>query len=195
MVSILTKKMFRDLVEYWPQFLAITLVILCGIAALGTTRGSVKSLKASRDSYYRRYGMADLWVYVEKAPDSAVRKFGKLDGISRIRGRIVFDIPVDIAEGEETITGRIVSMPNPRDSSGEAPQTGLLDIHIEKGSYFTSSNKAQVIINAKFAEARSLSVGSEFQATLNDSKERLKVVGIARIYLHDTERSGFLSQP
>jgi putative ABC transport system permease protein len=179
-VSTLTKKMFRDLRDHWPQFLAVTLVILSGITALGTSRGSVQSLKASRDSYYSRYGMADMWVYVEKAPDNAVRKFGRLDGISRTRGRIVFDVPVDIAEGEETITGRIVSMPNPRDSSGKVSRTGLLDIHIEKGSYFTSSSEAQVIINAKFAEARSLSVGSEFQATLNDSKERLKVVGIAR---------------
>ena len=180
MVSVLAKKMFRDLIEHWPQFLAITLVILSGITALATSRGSVKSLKASRDSYYGRYGMADLWIYVEKAPDSAVRKFGKLDGISRLRGRIVFDVPVDIAEGEETITGRIVSMPNPRNISGESPRTGLLDIHIEKGSYFTSSKEAQVIINAMFAEARALEVGSEFQVTLNDSKESLKVVGIAR---------------
>jgi putative ABC transport system permease protein len=197
-VSTLNRKLLRDLKGHWAQFAAITAVILCGIAALTAARGAIHSLKATRDSYYAACGMADFWVYVEKAPANAVRKFARLPGVRKARGRIVFDVPVDIEGVDVTITGRVISMPVARASDGAAPRTGLLDIELADGRYFTGSEREVVIVNRKFAEARKLTVGSSIHATLNDRKVKLKIVGIAQSpeYVYTIRgRADFLPDP
>jgi putative ABC transport system permease protein len=105
-VSTLNRKLLRDLKGHWAQFAAITAVILCGIASLAGARGAIHSLRATRDSYYAAYGMADFWVYVEKAPANAVRRFARLPGVRKARGRIVFDVPVDSLPTADTSPGR-----------------------------------------------------------------------------------------
>ncbi len=180
MVSVLLKKFFRDIRDHWPQFTAITLVILCGIAALVTSRGAANSLKASRDSYYADYAMADFWVYMKKAPESAIEKLRALPGVGKARGRIIFDVPVTLPGVDDAITGRVISTPVPSGASGISPPTGLIDIKMVKGRFFTKPREPQVIVNLSFANARNLEPGSVLKAVLNEKEISFKVVGVAQ---------------
>lgn len=179
-MSVLTKKIFRDLAEHWLQFLAITLVILCGIAALVTARSAYLSLKTTRDTYYASYFMPHFWFYVDKAPDDAVEWIEKLPGVTRARGRVQFDVPVDLDGVEEPVTGRLISSPLPESEETRRYRTGVCDIRIWKGEYFSGSFKRQVILSRKFAEARDLDVGEQIEATVNDVKQTFLIVGIAQ---------------
>jgi len=179
-VSTLNKKIIRDMRDHWAQFLAITMVILCGVSSLAAMKGASQSLRGTRDTYYAGYGMADMWTYVERAPQNAVAKVRALPSVLRARGRIEFDVSVDAPDSKRSVTARIVSVPAPNDDEGKAPRTGLLDLCMSEGRYFVGDEQPEVIVERQFAEANGLRPGVTFKATLNDRKTELRVVGIAQ---------------
>ncbi|NIM71594.1 MAG: FtsX-like permease family protein, partial [Xanthomonadales bacterium] len=53
------------------------------------------------------------------------------------------------------------------------------DIHLVTGGYFPGAAAEEVIVNQRFAEANELRIGDTFQATINERKETLRIVGTA----------------
>ena len=59
MISVLDRKLLRELRGMWVQALAIALVIAAGVATLILSTGTYRSLYETRDAYYERYAFAD----------------------------------------------------------------------------------------------------------------------------------------
>ncbi len=168
--DLLRKKLLRDVWESWPQFAAAAAVVFCATALYVSFLMTYRSLVVSRDNYYEAYNFADFFVHLEKAPESALRDVEAVEGVWRARGRIVKDVPLEVEGNEGAVVGRIISMPDERD--------GLInDIHMLRGGYFPGVAAEEVIVNERFAEANALRIGDTFQATLNERKEDLRIVG------------------
>jgi len=169
---LLTKKLLRDVRQAVGQFIAAAAVLACGLAVYVGLYSTYRNLTLSRDSYYRQYHFADFFIELERAPLSVVRRVEAIPGVLRARGRIVKDVPVEVAGNDESAVARLISMPEKR--------THIVnDIHMVSGSYFSGSDEREVIVNARFCEANDLSVGDSFIATINERRERLRIVGTA----------------
>jgi putative ABC transport system permease protein len=171
-INTLNRKLLRDLWKSKGQAIAVTAVILCGIADYVCVSSAYRNLKLTRDTYYREYRLADFWIPLERAPKSAVYKVEAIPGVIRARGRIVKDVNLDIAGSNDPKIGRIVSMP-------DKPKTVLNDFCLVKGRYFSSDALDEVILSDRFAKANNLRVGDRIRATINTRKETLRIVGTA----------------
>jgi putative ABC transport system permease protein len=170
--GMLARKLLRDIRHSAGQFAAVAAVVACGMVVFISQRSAYQSLLASRDDYYERYRFADFFVHLEKAPESALNDVLSIEGVLRARGRIVEDVPLELEGNDGAVVGRVISMPDRRD--------GLInDIHMVSGSYFPGASAIEVIVNDRFCQANALRIGDSFQATINERKEDLRIVGTA----------------
>jgi hypothetical protein len=51
-VSVLDRKLLRDLLRMWAQVLAIALVMACGVATIVIAVGGYRSLEQTREAFY-----------------------------------------------------------------------------------------------------------------------------------------------
>jgi putative ABC transport system permease protein len=67
-VRALQRKLWRDLWHLRGQFVAIGLVVACGVATVVTTRSAYDSLVTSRAAYYGSYRFADVFAGLKRRP-------------------------------------------------------------------------------------------------------------------------------
>ncbi len=170
--GMLFRKLLRDIGQTAGQFAAVAAVVACALVVFVSLKSAYQSLMLSRNTYYERYSFADFFVHLERAPESALYDVSTIPGVLRVRGRIVKDVPLEVRGNHDAVLGRIISMPDRRDSL-------INDIHIVTGSYFPGAAATEVIVNERFCTANALRVGDAFEATINERKERLRIVGTA----------------
>ncbi|GAG23548.1 unnamed protein product, partial [marine sediment metagenome] len=168
----LITKLLRDVASHKGQFIAASAVVMCGLAVFVSLQAVYRNLQLSRDSYYRRYHFADFFIELERAPLSAVRGVEGIPGVQRARGRVVKDVPLEVVGNEDSVVGRIISMPQDK-------RPAVNDIHIVSGSYFQGADESEVIVNQRFCEANGLHPGDSFLATIDQRRKRLRIVGTA----------------
>jgi len=169
-MKVLDRKLLRDMQRAKGQAIAVTMVILCGVASFFTMLSAHRGLTLTRDVYYRDYRLADFWVPMERAPIRALHKVAAVPGVARVEGRIVKDVNLDVPGQSDPAIGRVISLPGRR---GHA----LNDVHIVSGRYFSSGAMNEVIVGDQFARAHGLSPGDRIWATMNDRKQPLRIVG------------------
>ncbi len=172
MSRTLDRKLLRDLRTLRGPVAAIALVLAAGVAAFVCTVTAYHGLRGSRDAYYARYGMPDVFAPVKKAPLAITEELGRVPGVRRARGRIVFDVTMDVAGAREPVSGRIISMP-------DRHRDVLADIHLVRGRWFEGDGTRQAIVGQRFAEVRELDIGDRVSVVMNDRKESLTIVGLA----------------
>ena len=128
-ISPLFKKLHRDIYAAKGQFIAVMLVIICGIAAYITVNFAFNNLLLSRDTYCAKYRLADLFFMLDRAPRSVLHKLKAIPRVTAANGRVVFDVPLDIPHVKDALVGRIISLPDKKTPT-------LNDIHLTSGSYF-----------------------------------------------------------
>lgn len=171
-MRILAKKLVRDIGRSRGQAAAVAAVMLCGIASQITFAGAHRNLLLTRDSYYATYRLADFFIMLERAPESAVFRIEQLPGVRDARGRIVQDVSLDVPGFKESRTGRLISMP-------DTPRPVINDLVLLSGRYFDPEALNETILSDAFAKANNLAPGDLFRANINNRKYTLRVVGTA----------------
>lgn len=172
-MSVLNKKLWRDLWQSKGQVLAVTAVIACGIAVYVAFLSSYRNLVLSRDSYYSAYRFHDFSIQMEKAPETAVFKIKELAGVRNARGRIVKDVPLTVTNQGENKIARLISLP--------LMSQGIIDgLHLVRGRLLQDSAGDECVVNDKFFEANQLKMGDRIQVTANGRRQSLKIVGTAQ---------------
>jgi len=171
-MKVLDRKLLRNLWASKGQAIAVTMVILCGVASFVCVLSAYRSLKLTRDTYYENYRFADFWVPVEKAPSRVLHKVEALPGVLRVQGRIVEDVNLDVPGNAEPSTGRIISLPRRRG-------TAINDIHLVSGRVFSPGVMNEVILSDRFVREHRLKIGDRIWATMNDRKQPLRIIGTA----------------
>ena len=168
----LNRKLLRNLVEMRGPVIAITLIIGCGVASYVTVTTAYRGLTRSRDTYYSRYRMADVFAPMKRGPRAVLRDLKALPGVRQAEGRIVFDVTVDLPELAQPASGRVISVPDRR-------RRIVNDLHLASGHWFRGDGTREVIIGDGFARAHGLGIGDRVQVLMNNRKEALRIVGTA----------------
>ncbi len=168
----LNRKLLRDLWHIKGQSLAIALIMGCGIGLFVMMLGVIDSLEATRDAYYERYRLADVFAGAKRAPATIGRRLGDLPGVRSVTIRIVKDVTLDVPGLDEPAAGRLISLPE----HGPPPLNALV---IRAGRSVLPDRPDEVVLAEQFAEANRLQPGDHLAAILNGRKRQLQVVGIA----------------
>ena len=89
MISPLDRKLLRDLARMKGQVVAVSLVMACGLAMMIMTRSLILTLESTRDAYYQKYALADVFASLKRAPLAMADRVAELPGVSRVEARVV----------------------------------------------------------------------------------------------------------
>ena len=136
----LNRKLLRDLWHVRGLVIAIALVIGAGIATFVMSLSTVRALEETRDAYYERYRFADVFGFAKRATERLVPRIAGIQGVRAVDTRIVRDVTLDMANFDEPVTGRLVSIP-------ESGRIGLNDILIRQGRRVARGRPDEAVIS------------------------------------------------
>jgi putative ABC transport system permease protein len=171
-VSALDIKLLRDVRRLWAQVLAIALVIGGGVATLVLAVGSHRSLEETRIAYYERYGFADVFAQVKRAPKALADRIAEIPGVAVVDTGIAKLALLDIPGFSEPASAQFVSLPD----TGEPM---LNRLYMRTGRLPEPGRAEEVVVNETFARAHAYAPGARFKAILNGKKRELVIVGTA----------------
>jgi putative ABC transport system permease protein len=171
-MSRLQRKLLRDLNAARGQFLALTLVLVLGIASFGAMYAGYDNLDSSYQRTYDTLHFADLTLKLTAAPTEIVTEVQSLPGVKDALGRLSQDVSL-LKPGTETelVTGRIISLP-----AEHRPRVNDLLVH--QGSYFSPEGGDQVLLDRNFAAEYDLRPGDRIYLVLDGNKLPLEIRGI-----------------
>jgi len=171
-MKALDRKLLRDLWKMKGQALAISLVIVSGIAAFIMLISTMTSLNMTRDKFYREYGFADVFSSLKRAPDWLKLRVAEVDGVGAVETRVVAEVKLDVPGFGEPVTGRLVSVPD----KGTAH---LNRLYIRRGRMVEPYSDDEAVVSEAFANAHGLVPGARIGAVINGRWKTLTLVGIA----------------
>ncbi len=170
-MTSLDRKLGRDLWRMRGQAVAISLVIAAAMSTFVLSNGVHRSLAQSRDRYYQREHLADVFVSMTRAPRSIVQRAAEIDGLQRAEGRIEQYATLELPGRTDPIRTIVNSV-----EDGGRSQLDRLVILRGRGPRI--DEPGEVVVDRSFAEANSIALGQEFDAIIYGNRDRLRVVGI-----------------
>ena len=171
MLTPLDLKLFRDLGRMKGQIVAVSLVMACGLAMMIMTRSIILTLESTRDAYYQRKRLADVFASLKRAPMSLADRIAELPGVAAIEPRVVVDATLDLEGVTEPASAHLVSLPEDR------PQT-LNQVFIRQGRLPLTGERQQAVVSESFALANKLQIGDSIVAIINGHRDTLIICGI-----------------
>ncbi len=171
-MSVLDRKLRRELKSSWGLLLAITSIIVVGVTSLVTLGSSYNNLGEAKRQYYAQSRMADFSIEVKKVPLAELAPLAELPGVTEIRPRIQFYATVALQDIEEPLNGLVLSLPDRR-------KPIINDVVLRQGGYFTDTRQNEVIVNDTFARHHKLRPGDWIHLVLNNRRQELFIVGTA----------------
>ncbi|WP_417586900.1 FtsX-like permease family protein [Pararhodobacter oceanensis] len=172
-MSPLDHKLLRDLWRMKGQAMAIGVVIAVGVGMLVMMSGLVTSLNETRDTYYDRYRLAEVFAPVTRAPDRLLGRLAEIDGVSAVESRVVGGALIDLAGDDLPVQAQAMSLPDLR-----APR--LNDVFLTDGRMIASGHSDEILLLKSFARAHGLRPGDALEATMNGARRSFRIVGLAQ---------------
>ena len=111
-MSLLDRKLIRDIAAIRGQIITIALVVAAGVAIFVSSVSTYDSLQTARDRFYGWARFPQLFVSVKRAPLAVVPRLADLPGVIAVEPRIVRDVLVDWPSSAMPISARMVSVTN-----------------------------------------------------------------------------------
>ncbi len=172
-MSVLDRKLLRDVWALRGQVLTIALLIGAGVAVLVMSVSSFLSLRAAQQAFYAESRFAEVFAEVKRAPRTLLARIAEIPGVAAVEGRVGGGARVDWPWAEVPVAGRVLSLP----ASGEQP--ALNRLRLLAGRLPEPTRHDEAVIHAAFAEAWQVRPGDEIAAILNGRRERFRITGIA----------------
>ncbi|MBI5766696.1 MAG: ABC transporter permease [Verrucomicrobia bacterium] len=174
-MSLLDRKLLRDLRALKSQALAVALVMACGLAMMVTTRSLILSLSTTRDNYYERHRFAEVFARLKRAPNSVRDELVKIPGVATVQTGIAIQVTLDVPGLMEPAVGMINSLPErgapvlniPYLRAGRLPQSQ------------SRTTRGELAVSEAFAEPHGLKPGAKLSAVLNGRKQEFLISGVA----------------
>jgi putative ABC transport system permease protein len=165
---MLRRKLRRDIGRMRPQFIAVGITVMLGIALFAASFDSYRNLTASYDRTAVEYRFANLFVSGGDVQAFVSRADGD-DGVTAAAIRTVADLPFDVASSR--LLGRIVGM----------PPTGQPDVNrveVLRGSGLDPADPSGVLVESHMADHFGLEPGTSFRALGVSGWQDLTVRGV-----------------
>ncbi|MEO6567905.1 MAG: FtsX-like permease family protein [Opitutaceae bacterium] len=171
-MSLLDRKLLRDLSALKSQALAVALVMACGLTMMIMTRSLILSLQTTRDVYYRDFRFAQVFAAVKRAPRSVADQLAAIPGVAAVQTGIAMRVILNLPGVAEPATGLINSLP-------EHGEPLLNRLYLRSGRMLIGrETPGQILAGEAFAEANGLKPGNHFSAILNGRQQEFRVAGI-----------------
>lgn len=170
-MSVLDRKLVRDLARIWLQALAIALVMACGVATIVTAVGAYRSLDETRSALYDRYRFATAFAGLTRAPLQLREQIATIAGTAAVELRIVKPVTLDVPGMAEPAIGIAVSIP-------DAGEPAVNRLYLRTGRLPLPERRDEVAVLESFAAAHGMAPGSRFDAIMSGRKRTLVVTGI-----------------
>jgi putative ABC transport system permease protein len=172
-MSLLDRKLLRDLRALKSQAIAVALVMACGLAMMIMTRSLILSLASTRDRYYDENRFAHVFAQLKRAPNSVRDQLAAIPGVTTVQTGIAIRAALDVPGLPEPAVGLINSLPErgapvlnlPYLRSGRLPQG--------------RTTRGELASGEAFAEEHHLKPGDTISAVLNGTKQTFRISGIA----------------
>ncbi len=171
-MSLLDRKLVRDISAMRAQVITIALVVAAGVAVFTGSISTYDSLLATRQAYYQQARFGDVFANLKRAPLAVVSHLEEIDGVAAVEPRIVRDVILDWPASDVPVSARMVSVVN-------GGNERLERLHFRAGSGPQPGAAREVAINEAFAEANGLKPGSDLRIILNGRVQTFHVTGIA----------------
>ncbi len=177
-MSMLDRKLLRDLVRMWSQALTIALVVASGIGGFLTSLSAVDSLELARERFYADGRFADLFAGIKNGPLSLAERLRAAPGVADVQVTIEQVVRVDIPGLSDPIIGQLIGLDQRK------PHRMNL-VSVVAGRPLTHQIAArtdgdiEALVSEAFAQARGLRPGARLRALINGKRRVLLVVGIA----------------
>jgi putative ABC transport system permease protein len=170
-MTILNRKLRRELWQSRGQHGAIALVVASGVAVFVMALGVLGFLQTTRDTYYERSRFGDLFASLVRAPRAITDSLAAIDGVAAAETRIVADVTLDVGGLDEPAVGRLISVPDSHDPV-------LNRVHLVRGRWPDRLADDEVVAAEAFVKANHLQLGDSVAAVINSRYQRLRIVGI-----------------
>jgi putative ABC transport system permease protein len=173
-MSVLTRKLWRNIISTRGQFLAITAVVAIGIALYIAMTTAYANLDRAQQDFYRQDNFADYYFQAVKAPEEITRQITALPGVIAATGRIQQDVPVIKDDGSRA-DARLTSFPLPMDGAVNL-LTILTGRLFEK---YPQGGRVEVLLDPQYAAANHLAPGDTVNIVAGGREVPLTMVGTA----------------
>ena len=189
-MSVLGRKLLRDIRQNWSMILAVSAIIAVGIGCFVGMMSAARNLEYARSDYYSYCRLADFWIDLKKAPVQEAKRLARVQGISEIRDRIQFKVVLDLPGAKRPVGAMLLSLPDK-----QSPV--INNILLRKGTYFSPNRPNEVIVSEDFAKARHIEPGDTISAVLNNQKKDLVVTGtaISAEFVYMTSPGSMVDEP
>jgi putative ABC transport system permease protein len=171
-IDPLDRKLLRDLSRMKGQVVAVSVVMACGLAMMIMTRSLIFTLESTREAYYQKYAMADVFCTLKRAPLSVAERLKDLPGVAAVEPRVVLDVTLDLPGLAEPAVGHLISLPE-----DGGPQK-LNRVFLCSGRFPRPDERQEVVLGESFALENDLQPGDSLVAVINGRRETLKICGI-----------------
>ena len=171
-MTVLHRKLARDLWRIRAQALAIAAVVAVGVMMQVMMTGLVVTLGETRDAYFDRYRLADVFAPVTRAPVGVMDRVAAIPGVLASEGRVAGLGRIDVADSDRPVQARVLSLPRVPD--------GLNGILLTAGRLPVAGGGDEIVLLDSFAQARRIALGDRLVVTIEGARQRLRVVGLAR---------------
>jgi putative ABC transport system permease protein len=181
-MRVLDRKLLRNLWTMKSQALAIALVIASGVAMSVMSLSTLRSLHATRTTYYDRFRFAEVFAGFKRGPQSLQRRVERIPGVARVEPRIVRNVNLIVHGLREPAVGRLISIPDHH-------QPRLNQLYLRRGR-MPEPGRMEVVVGESFAKAHDFQPGAEVEAILNGRLRTLNIVGIVLCPEYIVEMNG-----
>jgi putative ABC transport system permease protein len=171
-VSLLDRKLWRDISTLRGQVVTIALVVAAGVAVFVASVSTYNSLLAGRDRFYDSARFPHLFVTLKRAPLSIVARLATIPGIAVVEPRIVRDVIVDWPSSYLPVSARMISLSQAGDES-------LSRLYLRRGAAPGPNETHGAVINEAFAESNGATPGMAVRVILNGRLQSFAITGIA----------------
>ncbi len=164
--SMLLKKMFRDVMKNWPQFLSILILAFLSVYVYAAIESLWYGIEKETNDYYNKTNMADLWIYANNITKGDVDKILAFGGIEETERRLTFTSKVKLNDDPELEINII-------------EKNNISRSIITSGSYFGYYYLNNgILLNESFANARNIKPGDEITLDVFNTDWKVKVSGL-----------------
>lgn len=171
-MSVLARKLRRDLRRMAGQVLSIALVVASGIAVYLACVSTYRSLVQTKEAYYRRTAFADVFAPLKRAPKAVAARLAALPGVAAAQVRVAQEATADLGDPRGPASLQVLGLP-------ADPAGGLDRLTLRRGRWPEPGRDREVVASEAFAQAHGLGDGSPLVVVLQGRKLRLQVVGRA----------------
>ena len=171
-MSLLDRKLLRDINSMRGQVLTIALLVAAGVAVFVGSVSTYVSLRAGCDAFYADARFPQVFVTMKRAPLSIVPRLNAISGVVAVEPRIVREVIVDWPAASQPVSARLVSINHGGDEQ-------LARLHLRRGTAPEPGSARSAAVNEAFAEANGVIPGADIRVLLNGKLESFHVSGIA----------------